>query len=78
VPGTRTCNFFISFRKFAAAACYARFLISNFFTRIPQVLDWQVICHDLNSEAGCAPRGDSWKKILSPDAICVSIPRFRL
>jgi len=54
VPGTRTCNFFKSCRKFAAAACYARFLISNFFNKIPQLLDWQVVCHDLNSEARCS------------------------
>ena len=52
-------------KKIAAAACYARFLISNLFNRIRQLLDWHAVCLDLNSEAGSAPRGDSWKKIRS-------------
>jgi len=52
VPGTRTCNFFILRKKSAAEDYYLRFLISNSFNKIPQLLDWQVVCHHLNSEAG--------------------------
>src|SRR6266481_3425890 len=62
-------------KKFAAAACYAGFLISNFFNRICQLLDWHVVCHNLNSEARCAPRGNHPTRLWKCWA---TVPRLRV
>jgi hypothetical protein len=46
---TRTCKFFSSCKKLAAATCRPRFCISNYFKWIHHVLDWQVACLHVNT-----------------------------